>query len=285
MTHHTRSRLTKFIHGSATGALLLSSALLAGVPALAAEPPAAVETIEMSNEVATALNAVIAAMDAQDYAAATTALQQARATLYERMSDYEKLRMLQLSANLNALMQQRPEAIADYAAILQMPALGAAERLTASKLIAELYLQQADWNKAVEHLLVANAQEGGNRETLTRIAYAYGQLGLASQAVPYMEQALALAGAAAGEGDYNNMALLYINANDNARAIATYEKLLEIAPDTANREAVSANLAALYIKVGSTAKAQSMLRTLIREFPSSSQVATYRQSLSALTPN
>lgn len=280
MTRNTPSSLTLFTRT----ALLLSGALLASSLALAAEP-AAVETIEMSNDVASALNGVIAAMDTQDYAAATAALQQARATLQERMSDYEKLRMLQLSANLNALMQQRPEAIADYEAILQMPALADADRLAAAKLVAELYLQQADWNKAVEHLLTVNAQQSGNRETLTRLAYAYGQLGQATEAVPYMEQALALAGAAASEGDYNNMALLYINANDNVKAIATYEKLLQIAPDTANRETVSANLAALYIKVGNTARAQSMLRTLIRDFPTSSQIATYRQSLGALTAN
>jgi tetratricopeptide (TPR) repeat protein len=159
----------------------------------------------------------------------------------------------------------------------------AADRLAALDVMAQLYLELADWTKALEYLLQVNGAQGGrNMETLFRIAFANSQLGQVAHAIPYMEQALAVGGEQAGETYYNNLAVLYTQAQRYDNAIETYVRLLEIAPDTANREAVSAELAALYIKVGHEARAKITLEGLIRAFPSSPRRADYLQSLAAL---
>lgn len=255
-------------------ALVLGCALIANAHAA--------DNVDMAPAVANGLNEVIALMDQQQLDAAASSMQGLRERLQAGMSDYEVFRTLQLSATLNTLRQKLEEAIADYEAILAMNALTDADRLGTTKLLAELYLQQRDWTKALEHLLSANALKQDDTETLFRIAYAYGQTGEAAKGVPFMERRVELAGALAREDDYNNLALLHIQAGNDAKAIETYEKLLERVPDTANKEAVSSNLAALYIKVGNTAKAQSTLRMLLRDYPSSSQVPTWRQSLTAI---
>ncbi|HEY0964166.1 MAG TPA: tetratricopeptide repeat protein [Pseudomonadales bacterium] len=242
----------------------------------------AADNVDMAPAVATALNEVIALMDQQQLDAAAAAMQNTRATLQDGMTEYEQFRTLQLSATLNTLRQNLADAIADYEAILGMNALTDADRLATTKLLAELYLQQRDWDKALEHLLIANDLKQDDTEILFRIAYAYGQTGRAVEGLPYMERRVELAGALAPEDDYNNLAILYIQSGNEAKAIATYEKLLEMAPNSANREAVSSNLAALYIKTGNNAKAQGTLRTLLRDFPSSSQAPTWRQSLAAI---
>lgn len=242
----------------------------------------AADNVDMAPAVANGLNEVIALMDEQQLDAAASAMQGLRDSLQDGMSDYEEFRTLQLSATLNTLRQELDDAIADYEGILAMNALTDADRLGTTKLLAELYLQQRDWNKALEHLLSANALKQDDTEVLFRIAYAYGQTGEAAKGVPFMERRVELAGALAREDDYNNLALLYIQAGNEAKAIATYETLLERVPDTANKEAVSSNLAALYIKVGNTAKAQSTLRMLLRDYPSSSQAPVWRQSLAAI---
>lgn len=242
----------------------------------------AADNVDMAPAVASALNDVIALMDQQQLDAAAAAMQDTRATLQSGMSEYEEFRTLQLSATLNTLRQNLADAIADYEAILAMDALTEADRLATTKLLAELYLQQRDWNKALEHLLTVHDMKQDDTEILFRIAYAYGQTGRAAEGIPYMERRVELAGALAREDDYSNLALLHIQAGNEAKAIETYEKLLEMAPNSANRETVSSNLAALYIKVGNTAKAQSTLRTLLRDFPSSSQAPTWRQSLTAI---
>lgn len=254
----------------------IAQATLSGNAALAAD------NVDMAPAVANGLNEVIALMDQQQLDAAAASMQSLRDRLQANMSDYEKFRTLQLSATVNTLRQQLIEAIADYEAILAMDALTEVDRLGTTKLLAELYLQQANWNKALEHLLIANDLKADDPETLFRIAYSYGQTGEAAKGVPFMERRVALVGALAREDDYNNLALLYIQSGNEAKAIETYETLLERAPDTANREAVSSNLAALYIKVGNNAKAQSMLRMLLRDYPSSNQAAVWRQSLSAI---
>ncbi len=252
-------------------------------PLLAAEEPVVAETTNISVEVGTRLNEVITLMNGQQLDAATTALQGIRDTMQGSMNDYEEFRMLQLSGTLNTTLQKLPEAIADYEAILQLGSLADDARLTAASSAAELYLQTGDLNKGVERLLEVSELEGGqNKETLARIAFAYLQLGQAATGVPYMEQALAIGGAEAGEAAYKDMATLYIEAGNRAKAIETYEALLETAPDLADREAVSANLAALYIQVGNKAKASNALRALIRQYPTSDQLSTYQQSLSAL---
>jgi tetratricopeptide (TPR) repeat protein len=246
-------------------------ALLLGVGSLnpsvfAAEPPELAETIDMSVEVGAGLNEVIALMNEQKLDEASAALQSMRAALQGSMNAYEEFRVLDLSGTLNTAMQKYPEAIADYEAVLQMANLSEDERLT-----------------SVEHLLTVNELEGGqNKETLFRIAFSYSQLGQAATAVPYMEQALTVAGDGAGEDYYKNMALLYIGAAQPAKAIETYEKLLEIAPDSADGETTSANLAALYIEVGSKVKARAVLRALISDYPDSDRIATYQQSLNVL---
>jgi tetratricopeptide (TPR) repeat protein len=254
----------------------LAQATLFGNAALAAD------NVDMAPAVANGLNEVISLMDKQQLDEAASTMQDLRDRLQANMSEYEVFRTLQLSATLNTLRQDLNAAIADYDAILAMNALTDADRLGTTKLLAELYLQQGNWNKALEQLLVANELKQDDTEVLFRIAYSYGQLGQAAQGVPFMERRVELAGALAREDDYNNLALLYIQSGNEAKAIITYETLLERVPDTANKEAAMSNLAALYIKAGSTAKAQSTLRTLLRDYPSSSQVAVWRQSLAAI---
>jgi tetratricopeptide (TPR) repeat protein len=242
----------------------------------------AADNVDMAPVVANGLNDVIGLMDKQQLDEAASTMQGLRDRLQANMSEYEVFRTLQLSATLNTLRQQLADAIADYEAILGMDALTDVDRLGTTKLLAELYLQQGDWNKALEHLLAINEMKQDDTEILFRIAYAYGQTGQAAAGVPFMERRVELAGALAREDDYNNLALLYIQSGNEAKAISTYETLLERVPDTANKEAVSSNLAALYIKVGNNAKAQSTLRMLLRDFPSSSQAAVWRQSLAAI---
>jgi tetratricopeptide (TPR) repeat protein len=256
---------------------------LATQPGFAAEPPVLAETIDMSMEVGTGLNAVITLMNEQKLAEASAAMQALRAAAQERMSDYEEFRTLDLSGTLNTALQQYPEAIADYEAILQLASVSGDERRAAVDSLAQLYLQTGDWNKGVEHLLELNELQGGqNKETLFRLAFSYSQLGQVATAVPYMEQALAAAGAEAGEDYYRNMAVLYMQAKNPAKAIETYEELLEIAPDGTDRETTSANLAALYIEVGNKVRARATLRALIDDYPDSERLATYQQSLAAL---
>jgi tetratricopeptide (TPR) repeat protein len=164
-----------------------------------------------------------------------------------------------------------------------MNGVPAADRLEALDVTAQLYLELADWTKGLEYLLQVNGLQGGrNMETLFRIAFSYSQLRQIAQAIPYMEQALAVGGEQAGETYYSNMAVLYVQAERYDEAIETYVKLLDVAPNTVNREAVSAELAALYIKVGNEARAKITLEGLIRAFPSSPRRADYMQSLAAL---
>jgi len=279
-THSTRAPILPI-----TGALLVLLALpCVSVPTFAADEPALADSAEMSMPVATRLNEVIAVMDAGNPDVAAAAMMTLREELFDNMTEYEKLVTLQTSAILNTTLLKYPEAIADHEALLQLPLLTETQRLATTNLVAQLYLQLQDWNKGVEYLLSVNEMQGASdRETLFRIAFAYSQLGQAAAAIPYMEQALAVGGEQTPEDYYRNMATLYIQTQQPADAIATYEKLLEIFPDVADRERVLANVAALYIDLGNNAKAASLLRELIREFPTSSQMPTYRQSLNALT--
>ena len=252
---------------------------------LAADAPASGESIDLSPQVADALNGIIDQMNAQKLADADKAMQDLRATLQD-MNDYEELRTLQLSANLNIMQKKYPEAIADHEAMLALGTLSEAERLATADLTAQLYLQVQDWQKGLEHLLEVNKLQGEtNRDTLSRIAYVYNQLGKPADALPFMEKSISLAGADATQDDYNTLAQAYIGAGDDAKAIATYQKLLEIAPDTARRESVHHNLAVLYLNVGNKAKAMSTLRMLLREYPTSSQAAAWRQSLALAEMN
>lgn len=263
-------------------ALALLLVPLASMPLVAAEPPPNVETIDMSEEVGRYVNSVIDMINGQKFDEAEVVVKDLQAN-FDKMTAYEKRVVMQISADLHMRMVKYPEAIADYEALLKLEDLSDSERLTAADTAGQLYLQVQDWNKGLEHLLTVNTlQNGRNMETLFRIAFAYSQLGQASAAVPYMEQALAAGGAQAPENYYRNMAVLYMQAKESAKAITTYEKFLEAYPNIADREQVSANVAALYIEVGNNAKARTLLQALLREFPSSAQAATYRQSLSAI---
>lgn len=252
---------------------------------LAADAPDSAETIDLSPQVADALNGIIDQMNAQKFAEADAAMQDLRATLQD-MNAYEELRTLQLSANLNIMQKKYPEAIADHEAMLALGTLSEAERLATADLTAQLYLQVQDWQKGLEHLLEVNKLQGEtNRDTLSRIAYVYNQLGKPADALPFMEKSISLAGADVTEDDYNTLAQAYMGAGDDAKAIATYQKLLEIAPDTSRRENVHHNLAVLYLNVGNRVKAMSTLRMLLREYPTSSQAAAWRQSLALAEMN
>lgn len=237
----------------------------------------------LSLDVGLGLNEVLMLSDAGRFEDAATALQQVRDKFAERLNAYEEFRILKVSAYLNTQLRKYPEAIADYAAILTLNGLPAAERESATELTAQLYVEQQEWDKAVEYLVDLDKLRGGkDGDTLSRIAFAYGQLQRFTDAIPYMEKALDLAGERATEDDYNNMAILYIRAEKPTEAIGTYEKFLAEFPESANREAASANLAALYVQVRDSVKARALLRTLIREYPDSERLPTYRQSLTAL---
>ena len=263
---------------------LVLGVALASAPGFAADEPVATNTIDVSMEVASALNSVIALMDAQKLDEAATTMQTLRENLEGRVTDYERFRLLQVSANLHIMRQEFPQAAQDYEAVLALgAAVPAADRQNITGVAAQLYLQMQDWNKALDHLLAVNELLGeSDRDTLIRISAVYSQLGQAAAGIPYMEKAVTMAGDTASEDDYNRLAQLYLGAGDNAKAITAYEKLLEIAPDSTRREAVSSNLAALYVQTGSTAKAQTLLRALLREFPASSQAPAWRQALAAL---
>jgi tetratricopeptide (TPR) repeat protein len=267
----------------ATGAVLLLCTGIVAPAVFAAEVRALDDPNLMSRELGARLGPIFTMHDAGQLNEAAAAMQQLRADFDNRLSDYEKLRVLQTSGILNNKLGKVPEALADYEAILQISDLPADVRLSTSDILAQLYTGQSDWTKAVEHLLVVNElQTGTNKETLFRLAFAYAQGGDAAAAVPFMEQALALAGEAADEQYYRNLAAIYVQAKEPLKAIDTYEKYLELFPDSPNREVASANLATLYIEVRDNDSARNMLRNLIRLYPRSERMATYRQSLAAL---
>lgn len=230
--------------------VLLATPLLKG-SVFAAEMPVA--TAEMSPVVASGLNAVIALIDEQKLAEAAAAMQSLRAELEAGMTSYEKLVMLQTSGNLNALLMKYAEAVTDYEALLQMPTITATERQKTATLAGQLYVQMGNWNKALEHLLfVADTGGGSDKETLLRVVLAYRELGQHSAAIPFMERVIE-AGTPTPD-EYQHLAELYIQASKPAQAIDTYKTLLESAPNAASREAIYANLGALYIQVDNKAK-------------------------------
>jgi tetratricopeptide (TPR) repeat protein len=266
-----------------TSVLLLLGAGIAALPAFAAEAPVLDNPDAMSFAVGARLSEVLALSDAQKPAEAATALQDLRADFEGRLNAYETLRVLQVSASINVALQNYADAIADNEALLQMEGVPESVRLAAADVTGQLYLEQGEWTKGIEYLREVDALQGGtNGDTLARIAFAYGQLGQFAEAIPYMEKVLLLAQDAASEDDLNNMAVLYVQAERSAKAIETYERLLELFPATGNREGVMANLAALYIDVGNKVQAMTTLRTLIRTYPMSPRLPTYRQSLDAL---
>ena len=264
---------------------LASLALPPGsAPLLAAEAPAAM-TADVSLEVGTRLNAVIALMDAGDVDAAAAAMQLLRDEYEPTMTAYEKQVTLQTSASLNSTLTRYPEAVADYEALLALNVLDEASRHTTMKSAAQLYLQLQDWTNALQHLVAANAVQGGDMETLFRIAYAHSQRGAADAAIPYLEQAIAAGGEQTPEDYFRNLGLLYLQTMDPQKAVATYEMLLQRFPGITDREQVLANIAALHIQLGDKVKASSLLRRLLREYPTSDQQPAWRQSLDALTAN
>jgi tetratricopeptide (TPR) repeat protein len=257
--------------------------LLLALPVHAAEEaPAPANQIEMSFALGQRLGEVIALMDAGKLDEASAALMTLITSL-EQASAYEKLVLLQTSANLNVARQRPRDAAADYEAILRLDDVPAADRLSSATMAAQLYIGLSEWGAGLEQLLTINDMEGGaNMETLFRIAFAYAQLGQVREAIPFMEQALVIGGAAAGEPYYLNMAVLYMSAGDNAKAINIYEEVLGRWPQSAQRELVASNLAALHVKVGNNAQARARLEALIRDFPNSAQLGTWQQSLTAL---
>ncbi len=176
-----------------TGALLLC--ISAGPLLGATEGERLDNPEEMSLDVGLGLNEVITLNDAQKFEEAAAALQRLRDTFAGRLDAYEEFRVLQASAHLNTARQKYPEALADYEAILALGDAPEADSLAALDAAAQLYLEQEDWSHAVNYLLDANAlRDGSDADTLSRIAYAYSQLERITDAILFMEQALAAAG-------------------------------------------------------------------------------------------
>ena len=235
----------------ATGALvLLCAVVMPGLALSAAAPaPPAVTDIEMSTAVGKSLKDVTDLMDARKFEDAVTALQPLRAMIVQgRLNDYEKFRVLQTAARLNTSLQQYEDAIVDYEALLRLSetTVPAADRLATQDITGQLYLQMGNWSKGLEYLLVVNDnQQGNNMDTLFRIAYAYAQLGKTVEAIPYMEQSLAVGGDRAGEVYYSNMVVMYTGTQNIAKAIATLETLIRKFPDSANMANYQKDLSAL----------------------------------------
>lgn len=265
---------------SAMMSVLLSVALSAFTPSLlAAEPPAIVD-IDMSVQVGQALTAAFGLMDAGKPDEAAAALQRLRAA---GLNNYEMSRVLLQTVNLYVTMGKHQEAIIDSETLLQTQALSEAERTSAIFMLGKLYLQVEDWNKGLEYLRQANELQGNNnQETLYLIGFAYYQLQQVESARQFLEQALAVDEASAGEPIYSLLGVLYVDAKNYPKALATYEKLVIAIPDAVQAESYYSTLSQLYVQAGNNSRAKATLQLLISTFPDSPKLTDYRQRLALL---
>ncbi|MES2603989.1 MAG: tetratricopeptide repeat protein, partial [Pseudomonadota bacterium] len=263
---------------STTMSVVLSVALCAP-SLLAAEPPAIVD-IDMSVKVGRALTEAFDLMNAGRLDEAAVALQQLRNS---GLNDYEMSRVLQQVVSLDIRLEMHQDAISASEALLQTQSLSEAERTSAILMLGKLYLQVEDWNKGLEHLLQANELQGNNdQETLYLIGFAYYQLQQAESATRFLEQALAVDKAQAGEPVYSLLGVLYVDAKNYPKALATYEQLVIAIPDAVQTESYYSTLSQLYAQAGNNGRAKATLQLLISTFPDSANLAEYQKRLATL---
>lgn len=253
-------------------------------PPLFAAEPVLTDSIDMSVETGQALTAVIDLVTAGKLDEAATALQPLREAQQQgRLNDYEASRVLQQALNLNITLGNHAEAALDSEALLQTQSLTDTERTATTLMLGKLYLQLENWSKALEHLQQVNERQGSsNQETLYLIGFGNYRLRQAELATQYLEQAVALDAARAGEPVYSLLGVIYVDAKNYPKAVTTYEKLLSAIPDAAQAESYQSTLASLYVQTGNDSQAKSTLQMLISKYPGSAKLADYQKRLAAL---
>lgn len=275
--YSTRLPITSGLRTTALTGLLLATTAMP-LAALAAEPAAA-NTIDMSVQVGQALTGALDLMGAGKLDEAAAALQKLRES---PLNDYELSRVLQQAVNLAITQGRHADAVRDSEALLQTGSLSDAERSSATLMLGKLYLQLENWSKGVEVLLQANELQPGNQETLYLLGFGHYRLQQGAQAVQWLEQAVAVNAAQAGEPVYSLLGVLYVETKDYAQAIATYEVLVSSTPAPVQAESYRSTLAQLYVQTGDKGKARSTLQLLIDNYPASARLNDYRQRLAAL---
>jgi tetratricopeptide (TPR) repeat protein len=257
-------------------AALLS--VLSTTPAAAAEPPPA-ETIEMSVAVGQALSEVLTLTDAGQLEAAHAALQALR---QQPLNDYERTRILQQAINLDIMLGRHAQAILDHEALLQQTNLTDAERSNAQLMLGKLHLQEEQWSEGIESLLAVNeSQQSSSMETLYLLGVGHYRSQQPALAIQYLEQAIAVGGAQAGEPHYSLLGVLQVEAKNYSGAIATYEALFDAVATPAQAESYYSTLAQLYVQAGEHGKARATLEQLLTRFPDSAKRAEYQTRLAA----
>ena len=257
---------------------ILLGAQIFTLPLHAAEPAPA-NTIDMSVQVGQALSGALDLMSAGKLDEAAAALQQLRQS---PLNDYELSRVLQQSVNLAITQARHQDAVNDSEALLETSSLSDSERTSATLMLGKLYLQLENWSKGVEALLQANERQPGNTETLYLLGFGHYRLQQPAMAIQWLEQAVAVNAAQAGEPVYSLLGVLYVDTKDYAKAVTTYETLVNSTPAPVQAESYHSTLAQLYVQTGNNGKARSTLQLLIDNYPASGRSADYRQRLAAL---
>lgn len=278
MTTQLQPHSRSLVHVTRLPALLLFAAVCSLQPALAAEPSAA-NTIDMSVQVGQALTTALDLMSTGKLDEAATALQQLRES---PLNDYELSRVLQQAVNLDITQGRHQDAVRDSEALLQTSSLSDSERTSTALMLGKLYLQLEDWSKGVEVLLQANERQPGNAETLYLLGFGHYRLQQPAMAIQWLEQAVAINAAQAGEPVYSLLGVLYVDTKDYAKAVATYETLVNSTPAPVQAESYHSTLAQLYVQTGNSGKARSTLQLLIDKYPASSRSTDYQQRLAAI---
>lgn len=286
-THRSNNKpQQRGFRGYLRAGVIAAALCAAGSPALSvlAAEPAGGNTIDMSAELGQVFVRVIELMGEGKLDEAETTMQQLREKLQQgQLTDYEASRILQLAVNLNITQGKHLEAIQDSEALLQTQSLTDAERINARTMLAKLNLQLENWDKALEQLRLVNDVQGGrNQETLYLLGLANYRLQQTEQAVQYLEQAIAIDAAKAGEPVYSLLGVIYVDAKDYPRATTTYETLLRNIPQPVQGESYHSTLAQLYVQAGDSSQARTTLELLISKYPNSPRLSDYQKRLAAL---
>ena len=75
---------------------------------------------------------------------------------------------------------------------------------------------------------------------------------------------------------------IYVDMQDHAQALATYEKVFKNYPNSVWRDALQYNTAVAHYKGGSSVEAKKVLQTLIDQYPASVFVACARQNVQSI---
>jgi tetratricopeptide (TPR) repeat protein len=106
------------------------------------------QTVAMSQQVYEKLTAIQEAVEAKDYASAENLLRELRAN--EKLSDYERAQIWNLSGYSYYLQEKYPEAINAYEQVLRQPELPEALTLSTLKTMAQLQFTIEDYETALQ---------------------------------------------------------------------------------------------------------------------------------------